>query len=153
METKGGCLLKSEDCGKHCCSWEIWSSGLDRGFQFVLVFFTCLQGAVLHRPNKIYCHSESGTGALMSDVYPSIFAFLSLSLCHRHTPMQHTNMTSHTTPMSLYDCSCTTLTLIPASVAPAWLGHFNKLRITWDYLLQILRSKIQPISFLGHGST
>ena len=36
-----------------------------------------------------------------------------------------------------------------------WLGLaiFNKLRITQDSLLQMLRSKIQPISFLDHGST
>ena len=27
------------------------------------MFFTCLQGAVLHRPNGIHCRSESETGA------------------------------------------------------------------------------------------
>ena len=56
-------LLEFGDCGKHCRSWEFWDSGLDRRFRFVLVFFTCLQGAVLHWPNGIQWHSESGTGA------------------------------------------------------------------------------------------
>ena len=58
------CVLKSEDCGEHCCSWEFQSSGLDRKFQFLLVFFTCLQGAVVHWPNRIYHCSGSGTRIL-----------------------------------------------------------------------------------------
>ena len=49
-------------CGEHCCSWEFLLLGLDRCFQFVLVFFTHFQGAVLHWPNGIHCCSESGTG-------------------------------------------------------------------------------------------
>ena len=45
-------LLKFEDCGEHCRSWEFPHSGLDSGFRFVLGFFTCLQGAVVHWPNR-----------------------------------------------------------------------------------------------------
>ena len=56
------CVLEFENCGKHCRSWEFQDSGLDRRFWFVFVFFTHLQGAVLHWPNGIQCHSESGTG-------------------------------------------------------------------------------------------
>ena len=35
---------------------------LDGCFHFVLIFFTCLQGAALHWPNGIQYYSESGTG-------------------------------------------------------------------------------------------
>ena len=45
-------LLEFEDCGEHCHSWEFLHLGLDSGFCFVLEFFTCLQGAVLHWPNS-----------------------------------------------------------------------------------------------------
>ena len=47
-----GGVLEFEDCGEHCHSWEFPHSGLDSGFHFVLGFFTCLQGAVLHWPNS-----------------------------------------------------------------------------------------------------
>ena len=45
-------LLEFEDCGEHCRLWEFPLSGLDSGFCFVLRFFTCLQGAVVHWPNR-----------------------------------------------------------------------------------------------------
>ena len=54
-------LLEFEDCGKHCHSWEFWSLSLDRQFWFLLAFFTHLQGAAVHWPNRIYHCSGSGT--------------------------------------------------------------------------------------------
>ena len=49
------------NCGEHRRSWEFPLSGLDRCFRFVLVFFTHLQGAVAHWPNRIYWCYLSGT--------------------------------------------------------------------------------------------
>ena len=50
-------------CGKHHHSWEFLLSGLN-SFCFCLVlkvFFTCLQGAVMHWPNRVYWCYLSGT--------------------------------------------------------------------------------------------
>ena len=47
-------VLKFEDCGKHCRSWEFPLWGLNSFYLVLQGFFTCLQGAVAHWPNRIY---------------------------------------------------------------------------------------------------
>ena len=47
---------------------------LDRWFGFLLIFSTCFQGAIVHWPNRIYCHSGSVTSVLEN--------FNTLSLSH-----------------------------------------------------------------------
>ena len=56
-----GCVLKSEDYGEHCHSWEFQSLGLDRQVSVFTHLLHLFAWCCCALANGIYCYSESGT--------------------------------------------------------------------------------------------